>query len=277
MNMKATACLLLICACKDKGKESASHAATDVVMLADQVDKDVAEIERGLPDGAKKLSVLWDKGGDPSRDPIAAKQALMDTQRQVPDLNVAKSTFFALADDKGNAIRNNLEEDVMAGMNLIQIFPDLLKAQSAFVETQGAFPGPPGKNGPDKDWVAASPIQMDGKTVGLYVTGWTYRFFSLHLQEFLKSKFAETLRASGDTGKMPIFYVGVFDKSGVYMAPKTPQVNEKTLADADLVSKTASGPAQGSMSITERDFGCAARRIPKLGAETGIVELRSEL
>jgi hypothetical protein len=271
------ACVCLSLSCKDKGKESANKAAADVQMLAEQIDKDVGEIERGLPEGAKKLAMLWDKGSDPRSDVQGARQALVKVRREVPDLNVAKSTFFAVADDKGVAIRNDLEEDVMAGMNLVQIFPDLSKAFDGYVTTQGAFPGPPGKNGPDKDFIAAAPIKSGGKTVGLYVTGWTYRYFSRHLQEVLKSKLGEALRSSGDTGKLPIFYIGIFDKSGVYMAPLTPQVNEKALADEDIFDKTASGPAQGSLGITGRDFGWAARRTPKLGDGVGVVELRSEL
>lgn len=269
--------LLSLGGCKDKGKESAAKASTDVGVLAEQADKDVAEVERGLPDGAKKLASLWAGGADPRGDVQGVRKALIDVRRQVPDLNVAKSTFFALADEKGVAIRNDLDEDVMAGMNLGQLFPDLMKAQNDYVAFQGAFPGPPGKSGPDKDWIAATPVKSDGKTVGIYLTGWTYRLFARHLQEVLKSKMSESLRSSGDTGKMPIFYIGVFDKSGVYTAPFTPVVNEKALAEENLVDKTASGAFQGTINITDRDFGYAAKRVAKMGAETGIVVLRSEL
>src|SRR5260221_13210260 len=103
-------------ACKDKGKESATKAAGDAAALAEQADKDVAEVERRLPDGAKKLASLWDGGADPRQDVQGVRKSLLDVRRQVPDLNVAKSTFFALVDDKGVAIRNDLDEDVMAGM-----------------------------------------------------------------------------------------------------------------------------------------------------------------
>ena len=39
----------------------------------------------------------------------------MRVRRDVVDLNVAKSTFFALTDASGVAIRNDLEEDVDGG------------------------------------------------------------------------------------------------------------------------------------------------------------------
>ena len=56
------------------------------------------------------------------------------------DLTIAKSTFFALADANGVAIRNDLEEDVMAGQNLFSVFPALAKAKTAYTTTTGAFP-----------------------------------------------------------------------------------------------------------------------------------------
>ena len=64
----------------------------------------------------------------------------------------------------------------------------------------------------------------------------------------------------------PIAYeLALFDKEAVYgaFAPKTipfPAVNEEALKNLDLVSKTAAGPADGPIKITERDFGWAAAR-----------------
>lgn len=266
--------------CKDQAKESAKHAADDVNTLATLVEKDVAEIERGLPAGAKSLATLYAKGADPKGDVPAVRAALLKTVRDEPDLNIAKSTFFALADDKGVGIRNNLEQDAMAGQDLMKLFPGIQKSvtDGAFVTTTGAFPGPPSANGPDKDWVASMPVKgEDGAVKGLFVTGWSYRRFALHLQETLKRELQDALKKSGDTGKMPIFYIGIFDASGVYTERLTPKVNEDAMAGLGLVEKTAAGPAQGTLNITERDFGWAAKRTPKLGPDTGVIVLRSEL
>lgn len=281
--MRATAVLVLGLAlgagCKDQAKESAKLAAGNVDELADLVDKDVAEIERGLPEGAKRLAKLYDEGDtDPTKDLPAVRMALLQAQRQVPDLNVAKSTFFALTDQKGVGIRNNLEQDAMAGQDLAKLFPGISKAMGGeYVETTGSFGGPPTPQGPDRDWVAASPVKSDGKVVAIFVTGWSFRRFASHLQQVLKEKFQSDLRKSGDTGKMPIFYVAVFDSSGVYSERTTPKVDEQALADTKLVDKTKSGPAQGTVTITDRAFGWAAKRTPKLGPDAGIVVLRSEL
>jgi hypothetical protein len=274
--------LLGICltgvACKDPGKESAARAAQDVADLAALVDKDVGEIERGLPEGAKKLTFLVSAGADPKQDVAGVRKGLQRVRRDVLDLNIAKSTFFALADPSGVAIRNDLEEDVMAGQNLFSVFPGLAKARDGFVTTTGVFPNASSKNGPDEDWIAGVPVKRDDGSLGaVFVTGWTYRYFARHLQESLKDRFTDQARKSGGESKIPVFYVAVFDKTGVYAAPLTPPVDEKALADQSLVDKTASGPAQGAMSITDRAFGWAAVRTPRLAPATGVVVLRSEL
>ncbi len=263
--------------CKDKGKESAARAQENVTALVLLAQKDVEEVERGLPEGAKRMAPLVDKR-EPLEPPVV-RQRLQKTRREVPDLNVAKSTFFALADEKGVAVRNDLEVDTMAGQNLAQTFPDLTKALGgAYVETTGAFAGATGPQGPDRDWIAAAPIaRSDGSIGGMLLTGWTYRRFAYHLQEQLKHDLGEALLKAKDTGKLPVLYVALFDKSGVYAAMQTPQVNEKALAGENLADKTASGGVQGVVTITEREFGYAAARAPKLGADVGIVVLRSEI
>jgi hypothetical protein len=264
--------------CKDQAKESAKLAAKDVDTLGELIDKDIGEVQRGMPEGAKRIASLYAPGSDP-KDLPAVRQALLKTQRDVPDLNVAKSTFFALVDEKGVGIRNNLEQDAMAGQDLAKLFPNISKAIAGdYVETTGSFGGPPGANGPDKDWIAASPVKNEqNKVVALFVTGWSYRRFASHLQEVLKADFQTNLRKSGDTGKMPVFYVAIFDASGVYSERTTPKVDEQALANAKLVDKTKGGPFQGTLTITDREFGYAAKRTPKLGEDTGIVVLRSEL
>ena len=66
------------------------------------------------------------------------------------------------------------------------------------------------------------------------------------------------------------------DRSGVFPAPLTPDINEKALEGEGLVAKTAGGPAQGTVTIADRDFGYAALRTANLAADTGVVVLRTE-
>ena len=264
-------------ACKDHGKASAALAAGDDAYMASLVEKDVAEVERGLPEGAKELASLLANGADPQKDTAGVRKALGRIRRDVADLNIAKSTFFALTDPSGVAIRNDLEEDVMAGQNLIALFPDLAKAKDGFVTATGRFPNGAGKSGPDKDWIAGAPVRRtDGSTGAILVTGWSYRYFARHLQSTLESRLLDQAKAEGAGGKLPVYYVAVFDSSGVYPAPLTPGVDEQALSGEGLAAKTANGPTQGVLTITDREFGYAAQRAPKLGPDTGVVVLRSD-
>jgi len=278
MGMKRTAALVLAVAalgCTDKAKVSEREAHANLDALATIANSDVGEIERGLPLGAVKLSALWAQGNDPRQDLHAVRSALARMRREVPDLDVAKSTFFAIADDKGIAIRNDLEEDAMAGLNLLKLFPDLAKAESgSYVATSGAFPGPALPSGPDKDWIAATPIKKDdGSVGGILLTGWTFRRFAYHLEEQLR----HDLEQKQQNQKLPVLYVMLFDETGAYGAPQTPKVNEQAIANLNPVKATANGVAEGTMTITDREFGWVAERVPKLGGSIGIAVLRSEL
>jgi hypothetical protein len=266
-------------ACKDKGKESADAARGNVDDMVKLANDDVAEVERGLPEGAKQMGEILAKTDDPKKNPQEVRGALLKIRQKVPDLSVAKSTFFAFTDEKGIAIRNDLEQDTMAGKDVVAGYPDLKKALSgeAFVTTNGQF-GTPNPIGPDREWVAGVPVKKaDGSLEGLLVTGWTYRRFATHLQESLKRNLQDAMMKAGDSGKLPVLYVFLFDKNAVYGDRQTPRINEQALKDLDLVGKTSGGPANGPITITDRVFGWAAARVPKLGPEVGIVVLRSEI
>lgn len=266
--------------CKDKAKQSADASQQDVVKLVQLATEDVAEVERGLPEGAKKMAERLGKEPDPSKDPQVVRTALLKIRQQVPDLGKAKSTFFAFTDARGVAIRNDLEQDTMAGKDVVAAYPDLKKVVDGapYLATNGKFPNAPDPAGPNKEWVAAVPVKKeDGSLSGLLVTGWTYRRFAYHLQESLKRELQDELMRSEEKGKLPVLYVGLFDEAAVYGARGTPPVNEQALHEQHLVEATANGPASGTLTITDRPFGWAASRVPKLGANVGIVVLRSEI
>lgn len=273
--------------CKDKGLKMADDARADVQKLVELTAKDVGEVERGLPEGANKFVTVLGKDigkeGDPKSNVPAVRSALLKMRQQVPDLGIAKSTFFAFADPKGIAVRNDFEQDSMGGKDLVAGWPGLkpVTEGAPYVATVGQF-GTPNPNGPDKEWVAAVPVKREGAPLGILVTGWTYRRFAYHLQVTLQRELQDQLMRAGDKGKMPIVYVCMFDKEHVYGAHSpgstpVPEVNEKALAALDLHRKTAGGAAAEPIRITERDFGWAAARTPKLDADVGVVVLRSDL
>jgi hypothetical protein len=283
--LTGTSCFLLLSGlpgCRDKGKVSAEAARTNVQLLVQLAEKDVGEIERGLPEGAKKMAaqLAKEKDPDPKQSSPQVRSSLLKMRQQVPDLGVAKSTFFAFTDDHGIAIRNDLEQDTMAGKDIVAAYPDFKKAIAgeAYVSTQGTFPGVPNPQGADKEWVAAVPVKReDGSLIGLLVTGWTYRRFAYHLQEALKRDLQDQLMREGEKGKLPVLYVFLYDKENVYGARGTPPVNEKALQVLNLVDKTNSGSQEAPLVIDDRAFGWAAARVPKLGPDVGIVVLRSEI
>ena len=108
------------------------------------------------------------------------------------------------------------------------------------------------------------------------MTGWSYRYFARHLQSTLESRLIDQAKAEGAGGKLPVYYVALFDAAGVYSAPLTPAVDEQALAAEGLEAKTANGPYQGVLTITDRDFGYGAQLTPKLGPGVGVVVLRSD-
>jgi hypothetical protein len=265
-------------ACKDPGEGSRTAAQGNVSYLVSLADKDVAELERGLPQGAKRLAELLLADGALQREPLTVRRALQKVQREVGDLLVAKSTFFAVADERGLALRNNLEPDVMAGKDLTGVFPVLREtADRAFFSTTGQFVEAAAGPRPDWTWMAASPIKVGEKRIGFYLSGWSYRAFAHHLQTALTSELKAKLLAAGDTGKLPILYVAVFDSHGVFTERLAPEFNEQALTDLKLLEQTSAAPASGVVKLTGRSFGWAAARTPSLGKDAGVALLRSEI
>lgn len=273
--------------CEDKGKTSEKAAAAQIASVIATVNQDVAELERGLPLGASKAATILYKGGDPRDDLGQVRKGLARVQREVPDLTAAKSTFFALVDDKGIAIRNNLDSDVMGGRELFKLFPGLEAATTTpMSRAVGVFPEARVDRAAldagtgvsiDPTWIAACAIKGDGdKILGYLTTGWSFRRFAYHLQENLRTE-EKTKMVGQSDAKLAILYVAVFDEAHVYTAPQTPQVNEEGLEKLGLSGKTEGGNASGVLELEGRAFGWAAARTPSWGPKLGVVLLRSEV
>jgi hypothetical protein len=266
-------------ACKNGGKRSEEAAKVHAQELAQLIAKDVAEIERGLPAGATKgASYFVSKQGVLDKEPQSVRKNLLRIQREVPDLLVAKSTFIALLDSEGVAVRNNLEVDAMAGLNLFKLFPELSGASSKpLAFATGNFKSAPFQP-QDPTWVAATAVKSpEGQLAGYLATGWSYRRFAYHLQEHLKSNLKQKALDEKDLGKLPIVYVAVFDGTEVYGAPQTPAVNETAMKNASPAEKTRSGAASGVLELEGRTFGWAAEKAPAWGEQRGVILLRSEI
>jgi hypothetical protein len=268
-------------ACTDSVKVSEEKAVAHAERLAKLTDVDVDEVRRGLPNGAKSLGQAWEGKNDPTADPSQARRALDRVRDEDRDLAIAKSTFFALTDEKGTVLRSDQDPDHMAGKSLVASYPDMAKVLAGeAIETRGSMPETAGaRTGGDEQWVAAAPVRdAQGKVRGIYASGWSMRRFAYHLEETLKHDLVtDALKAGDKKAKLPLVYVFVLAGSKVYGAPITPLINAETLEKLDLASKTTEGATfHQTIDITGRGFGLAARRAPHMGADIGVAVLRSE-
>lgn len=272
--------LALACAiaCKDTTKISLEKASSHVGFLVETIKKDVEEVRSGLPAGAAALGAAWKADAAIGSDAKATQRALENARRTVQDLRVAKSTFFALADVNGVVIRNDQEQDRMAGHGLFESFPALAGAKSGYLETAGSMPEAAGVRAPrpDGQWVAGAPVSVDGAPKGLYVTGWSWSSYAYHLEFALRSRIKSELMGNAGA-KEPLLYVYMVVGKSVYGAPVSPEVNMKAIADVDPLSHTTGDAVfSRALDVTGRSFGLAVRRAPALGPDVGVAVLRSE-
>ena len=275
-----SALTLLSSGCKKSSAVSAEKAKANVASLIKATQSDVAEVRSGLPQGAKYLLPIFassaESGKPPSEDPHAARNALETARNKVQDLRVSKGTFFAVADTSGIVIRNDQEQDAMAGRPLFPSFPELKAALSGkYVETRGSMPEAAGVRGrPDGQWVAAQPVQDATSVKGLYVTGWSWAAYAYRLERNLSSNLRGEL---GEGQKMPLAYVYVIVDKDVFGTPISPEVNAQAIAAlAPLKSASVSAPVSFELEIAGREFGLAVELAPDLGQHVAIAVLRSE-
>ena len=271
--------LVALAGCEDKGKISEQQAAASVAKLVPVVKEAAEQVRRGLPLGAKKLGTLVDT--DPGANLVGLQKNIQIARSSTPDLDRAKSTFFSFADPSGVVLRSEVDPDVLAGKSVFATFPSLKKAvepASGTLEAFGEMPEMRGvKNGPDLQWVLAHPVATpDGTVKGVFVTGWSFRVFANYLEGTANRDLFEASQEEGKKKKtVPLIYVFVVKGAKAYGGQVTPDVNAEAVQKLDLISKTASGPYQGTVDVTGRVFGVAAQRTPELGDDAAVAVLLS--
>lgn len=273
--MAVAGATLVFGACRDSTQKSVAEARAHVAELTKLVEDDVAEVRSGLPRGARLLGKLWTDAPRLEDDPKELELALMSAREKVQDLRVAKSTFFALARPDGVVLRNDRDQDLMAGKPLFGAYPELRGALSKYVETSGSLREAAGMVGrADAQWVAAHPVVAGAETRGLYVTGWSWSSYAYRLENALRGSIRSSV---GERGKMPLVYVFVVSGKAAYAAPAAPDVNVDAVAKQDALSRILGDAVFAtSLEITGRSFGLAVRRTPALGRDVGVAVLRSE-
>jgi hypothetical protein len=262
--------------CRDSKLVSERHAREHVASLVEVVHTDVEEVRKGMPAAVVHLSQLFAK--EAPREELAepARKALDRARNKTQDLRVAKSTFFGVTGRDGIVIRTDQEQDRMAGKPLFGAFPGLKQALAGkYVETHGAMAEASGVKGkPDGQWVVAQPIQVNGETRGLYVSGWSWSSYAYRLEFHLRSKLKSAL---DEYDKMPLIYVFVVVDQVAYGAPVTALVSQQEVGKLDPLSKLDdSGMFTTTLEITGRGYGLAVKAMPLLGERVGIAVLRSE-
>jgi hypothetical protein len=273
----AFAALAGLQSCTNSGKVSEQQAIAHAERLAKLADDDVEELRRGLPRGAKSLASVWADKSLPSHGDL--RRALDRVRGEDRDLEIAKSTFFALTDATGTVVASDQDPDRLAGRSFQGAFSPVSRSLAGEpVETRGAMPELAGaQSGSDEEWLASVPVvDGSGAVRGAYASGWSMRRFAYHLEETLKHDLVEQAGHSGPV-KLPLVYAFVFAGGKVYGAPVTPLVNGDALQALDLPSKTENGATfHQQLEITGRPYGLAARRCSKMGADVGVAVLRSE-
>jgi hypothetical protein len=195
----------------------------------------------------------------------------------VQDLRVAKSTFFALASPDGVVIRNDREQDLMAGKSLFASFPGLAKAlDGSYVEALGSMPEAHGVKGkPDAEWIAAHGVRVGDGVRGLFVTGWAWSSYAYRLEFALRGQIKNEL--AGTRGNVPLIYVFVIVGNDVYGSPESPEVNAQAIAERRPLDHLApDGTFSTLLEVTNRPFALGAHSAPELGSTVALGVLRSE-
>lgn len=263
--------------CDGAAKASEQAAVDTLAGIAPLIDKDMAQLRKGLPEGAKILTKRLPE--DPAADLRETQQSIKAARENNDDLMVAKSTFFVLTNPDGVVIRSENDPDRLVDKNVFTAFPDLKKAldpKAGLVEAFGEMEEMRGvKKGVDTTWVVATAVVgKDDKVRGAFVSGWSFRAYANYLEQQVKRDLLEKAKKAG-SDKVPIAYVYILKGKNAYGSPDSPDVNAETLVKLDILGKTASGPYRGHEEITGRTFGIAAQRTKGFGDDAALAVVAS--
>ena len=158
----------------------------------------------------------------------------------------------------------------MAGQNLVAFFPALAKAKDGYVTTTGAFPNASTKNGPDEDWIAGVAgearrrVDRRGARHGLDVP--LLRAAPAGVAEGPLLDEAKAGRTGGqDAG---LLRRRLRQDGRLRGAAHARRSTRRRSRDQDLVGKTASGPAQGTLDDRPTARSAAPRSAPRSSLRT---------
>jgi hypothetical protein len=264
--------------CADPAKQE--KIAVDLLAkIAPLADAEVAQVRRGLPDGAKKLGEHID--ADPGTNLVALQRVVRGARVNTEDLRTSKCTFFSFADPSGVVQRSEIDPDNLAQKQLFTVFPGLKKALEPGAGVAEAWGDMEemriAKVGPEHQWVVAHAVRdKEGQAKGLFVTGWSLRRFAYHIDQAAKDELVKTVERERQV-KVPLVYVFLVKDGKAYGGPMAPDVNARAIEALDLVNKTQNGPFRGHVEFTGRVFGIAAQKAPSIGESVVLSVMISEV
>jgi hypothetical protein len=265
--------LLFCVGCDDRMKASAARAPSALEFMLPMLERDTAQIRRGLPPGAATLGKLLDE--DPGHDPEGLRRNLEKARVSVTELAIAKSTFFVFVNADGTVLRAEADPDLAAGGSLTKEIPDAKRifAEPGLVEVFGSMHGLRGvERGGDLQWVVGHGVSTSkGARVGAFVTGWSYRKYADFLEGALRRHLVDT--ADDKKRPAPLTYVFLARGDKAYGGAVTPDVDAEAVAKLGLPAKLGDELHQSTLTVEGQTFALVARRIPSLDRDTVLVLL----
>ena len=270
--MKAFIVLAMVgmTSCTKSGSDANERLAReDVNFLVHTSESDVAELERGLPEGAKRL------GGDDLSKRTATEIATV--RRQVLDLNSAKTVVFGVANLEGKWLATDAEKDPFAGNPVGQDMQRVFEGTKTMPLSGNVLPRER-KGKQEGAYVATSALRdTKGNINGYFVTTISLAEYAYRLHEALKSHWSERVRGAPKGGDIvPIFYVVLATPNELFPAPKVPAVNVDALKAEGVFAKATAGLSSSNLTITGRKFAYAVAIMPRLGGDVAVAVLHSE-
>lgn len=254
--------------CRDKQAEVAKMGQPAIDALLPLIERDAKQIRDGLPKGAALMAKHLDE--EPSHNPEQVRRAIEKARAGTDELARAKGTFFIFVGPDGMVLRGESEPDLAAGSSLTEAVPSakaLLKEGAGLQETWGYMKGLRGVNkGDDIQWIVGHPVEVKGKYVGSFVTGFSLRAYVKVLELALQSHLLEQMEDK--TKAPPLAYPYLVKGPKAYGGLVTPDENMEAIAGLDLPSK--GGPYDADIEIDGRPFHVSSKPAPSLGDDVAL-------
>lgn len=257
---------LMLSGCEDSMKLAQGKSAIALESALKMFERDAEQLRKGMPDGAKELGVRMPS--DPFGSRLELQTAIHMSRESVNQLSYAKSTFFAFVAPDGKVLRSEIDPDRLVEQDLLSVYPSLKKAlepNSGLVEAYGEMDALRAvREGNDTAWVLAHRVESkDGKAVGLFVSGWSMRYYAGIVQDALRIEMNE--KTANESKKVELYFF-ILKGSGAFGHSEGPDVHAQELLKLDIVGKKASN-YRGGFELDDKKWGVAATMTPVFGED----------